>query len=67
MDAALRVLPRGFVANVGQWETVEKVFAVAPGADPGRIVVRLGGVEAVRVSEEGALVVGTGYGEVEFS
>ncbi|MCX7894635.1 MAG: hypothetical protein N2447_01600, partial [Thermoanaerobaculum sp.] len=44
-----------------------KGFEVAPGADPGRIVVKLEGAQAVRGSEAGALGGGTGDGGGEVS
>lgn len=48
-------------------KTVEKIFALQPGADPGKIWVALSGVKVLRVNGSGELVVTTGYGEVVFS
>jgi len=46
---------------------VEKLFTVAPGADPSRIRMRVAGVRSLRVNEAGALVASTGLGEVTFT
>lgn len=47
--------------------TVEKVFEVKPFADPSVIRVVLQDAEALRLNEDGELVVSTGYGDVVFS
>jgi uncharacterized OB-fold protein len=47
--------------------SVEKLFYVRAGANPGRIRLRLSGGESFRVDEEGGLEVGTALGEVKFS
>ncbi len=46
---------------------VEKIFTVAPGADPGRIEVGLDGALALRLDIRGALVAETGNGPVHFA
>ena len=48
-------------------KTVEKLFYVKAGTDPGSIRVRLSGGESLRVNEEGALEVKTALGDVKFS
>lgn len=47
--------------------TVEKVFTIAPGADPSRIRIRVGGARSLRVDDCGALEIGTGLGPVVLS
>ena len=46
---------------------VEKLFHVAPGADARQIQVQLHGATGVRLADDGALVVGTGNGEVAYT
>src|SRR5215471_12619444 len=46
---------------------VEKRFTVKPGGEPSRIRMCLAGARRLRVDESGALVVGTGPGEVTFT
>ena len=46
---------------------VEKLFTVAPGADPSRIRMRVAGARSLRVHEAGALVASTDLGEVTFT
>jgi ribosomal protein L5 len=46
---------------------VEKLFHVAPGADPRQIRVRLEGAEGMKVTEAGELAVDTALGAVRFS
>lgn len=48
-------------------KNVEKLFTVEPGGDPSRIRMRIAGAGRLRVNETGALVVGTGLGEVTFT
>jgi hypothetical protein len=48
-------------------KTVEKLFYVRPGADLGKVRVELRGAEQVRLSQEGALVIETGLGELVLS
>jgi hypothetical protein len=48
-------------------KTVEKLFHVAPGADLGKVQVEMRGVQGLRLTEEGRIVVETGLGEVAFS
>lgn len=47
--------------------TVEKIFTLAPGADPRRIAVRLDGVRDIERAADGSLRVETGGGDVRFS
>lgn len=47
--------------------SVEKVFVVDPGADPGAIRLRVEGVDGLGVDNEGRLVLATGLGPVTFS
>ena len=47
--------------------SVEKVFTVAPGADPGQIIVELEGAEGIEVAADGSLRVLTEMGPVRFS
>lgn len=47
--------------------TVEKIFTLAPGADPRRIAVRLDGVRDIAHDADGSLRVATGGGNVRFS
>ena len=46
---------------------VEKIFVVAPGAEPARIRVGLEGVDAMRVLEDGRLELDTPLGQITFS
>lgn len=46
---------------------VEKIFTVAPGADPARIALRLGGVESLSITPAGELEALTLLGPVRFS
>src|SRR6266508_601944 len=46
---------------------VEKVFTVEPGGEPSRIRMSVKGGQSLRVNEEGALIVGTGLGDVTFT
>lgn len=48
-------------------DNVEKLFTVAPGANMSRIRMRMTGAQSLRVNEAGALVAGTGLGEVTFT
>ena len=45
----------------------EKLFHVAPGADPERIRVGLRGAEGVHVATDGRLIVATGNGEIAYT
>jgi hypothetical protein len=45
-------------------KSVEKLFTVESRADPSQIRMSLGGVRSLRIDEAGALVMGTGVGEV---
>ena len=46
---------------------VEKLFHVAPGANPGRIQVQLQGAKALRLGELGQLIASTGHGDVAYT
>ena len=46
---------------------VEKLFHVAPGANPGRIQVQLQGAKALRLGEQGQLIASTGHGDVAYT
>ncbi len=48
-------------------KNVEKFFTVEPGGDPSRIRMSVEGARSLRVNKAGALVVGTGPGEVTFT
>ena len=48
-------------------KNVEKLFTVAAGADASRILMRVAGALSLRVNEAGALVAGTGLGELTFT
>ncbi|MDD5679593.1 MAG: SBBP repeat-containing protein, partial [Kiritimatiellae bacterium] len=48
-------------------DNVEKIFTVAPGADPARIALRLAGAEGVRITPEGELEARTALGPVRFT
>jgi len=48
-------------------KNVEKLFTVDPGGDPSRIRMSVEGARSLRINEAGALVVGTGLGEVTFT
>ena len=47
--------------------SVEKLFTVAPGADPGAIRMGVRGAQSLRIGSDGSLVAATGIGEVSFS
>jgi hypothetical protein len=48
-------------------KNVEKLFRVEPSADPSQIRMSVAGARSLRVNEAGALVVGTGLGEIKFT
>jgi hypothetical protein len=48
-------------------KTVEKLFYLRPGADLGKVRVELRGAKAMRLSQEGELVIETGLGELVLS
>ncbi|MFA5343635.1 MAG: FG-GAP-like repeat-containing protein [Kiritimatiellia bacterium] len=48
-------------------DNVEKIFTVAPGADPARIALRLTGVEGVSITSAGELEARTVLGPVRFT
>lgn len=48
-------------------DNVEKIFAVAPGADPQRIGVKVGGAQALSIADDGSLQVTTGNGLIAFT
>ncbi|HEX9148110.1 MAG TPA: SBBP repeat-containing protein [Thermoanaerobaculia bacterium] len=47
--------------------SVEKIFTVEPGGDPSKIRMAVRGARSLTVKESGALVLGTGLGEVTFT
>ena len=47
--------------------TIEKIFKLAPGADPTNIRMKLRGLNSLSLSQEGALVVQTIKGPVRYS
>lgn len=47
--------------------SVEKVYTLAPGADPARIRMRVSGARALRPDPDGRLVAATGLGPVTFA
>ncbi len=55
------------VALVAHGSTVETFFTLAPGADAGRIAVRVGGAKSLALAADGAIVASTGIGPVSFS
>jgi hypothetical protein len=62
-----RVFPGVEVALRATGRNVEKIFTVAPGSDPARIRVRIGGASAVAISDDGTLVATTGNGPVTYT
>jgi hypothetical protein len=48
-------------------KNVEKLFTVEPGGDPSRIRMSVEGAWSLRVNEAGALVAGTGLGDMTFT
>ncbi|MCX6991792.1 MAG: PQQ-binding-like beta-propeller repeat protein [Kiritimatiellaeota bacterium] len=48
-------------------DNVEKIFTVAPGADPARIALRLAGAESVSITPSGELEARTALGPVRFT
>ncbi len=46
---------------------IEKIFTIAPGADPGKIQMHLSGVDKLNVNEHGELVAGTALGDIRFT
>lgn len=48
-------------------DNIEKVFTVAPGADPNGIRVRVGGATRLALGPDGSMIVGTGLGDVTFT
>ncbi|MCG2660273.1 MAG: PQQ-binding-like beta-propeller repeat protein [Kiritimatiellae bacterium] len=48
-------------------DNVEKIFTVAPGADPARIALRLAGTEGVSITPSGELEARTALGPVRFT
>jgi hypothetical protein len=47
-------------------DTLERIFTIAPGGDPGSIAVKLKGVEGVKVNDAGELEIVTKQGPVKF-
>ena len=48
-------------------KTVEKLFYIKPGADPSKIVVKVGGAKGLRLSKDGEIIIQTGLGELKLS
>ncbi|WP_082485838.1 MULTISPECIES: IPTL-CTERM sorting domain-containing protein [unclassified Acidovorax] len=56
------------VSLAARGSNVEKLFTVAPGADPGSISLSIEGTTAgLRLAPDGALMAATGHGEVAFT
>lgn len=47
-------------------DTLERIFTIAPGGDPGSIAVTLKGVEGIKVNDAGELEIATKQGPVKF-
>lgn len=61
------VFPGVRVALRAHGRTVEKIYTLAPGADPARIRMSLDGASALSLEPDGGLRVATGNGQVRFS
>jgi len=48
-------------------DNLAKIFTIAPGSDPGAIMIKLKGVEGVKVGDAGALEIRTRQGSADFS
>jgi len=48
-------------------KTVEKLFYIKPGADPSKIVVQVDGVEGLKLSKDGEIIIQTGLGDLKLS
>ena len=48
-------------------KTVERFFYVKPGADPSKIQVQLNGVEGLKLSKDGEIIIKTGLGDLKLS
>ncbi len=46
---------------------IEKLFHVAPGADPARIGIALRGAQSLRIGEQGELIAATGNGDIAYT
>ena len=55
------------VALAARGNNMEKLFTVAPGAEPRRIAIRLDGAERLELDGNGALIAHTGNGPVSFT
>lgn len=55
------------VSLAAHGSNVEKLFTVAPGADPGCIRLSVHGAEGLRLASDGALIAATGHGDVAFT
>lgn len=55
------------VSLAAHGSNVEKLFTVAPGADPDRIRMSVEGAARLRLAPNGALVAATGHGDVAFT
>jgi hypothetical protein len=52
---------------IAHGRSVEKIFTVQPGADPGRIALSMAGGDGLKVSGDRSLLVSTDHGDVRFS
>lgn len=55
------------VSLAAHGSNVEKLFTVAPGADPDHIRLSIDGTDGLRLAPDGALIAGTGHGDVAFT
>ena len=55
------------VSLAARGSNVEKLFTVAPGADPARILLTIDGTDRLRLAPDGALIAATGQGDVAFT
>ncbi len=55
------------VSLAARGSNVEKLFTVAPGADPDRIQLSIDGAVGLRLDAGGALIAATGHGDVAFT
>ncbi len=46
---------------------IEKLFHLAPGADPARIGIALQGAQSLRIGEQGQLIAATGNGDIAYT
>ena len=55
------------VSLAARGSNVEKLFTVAPGADPAHILLTIDGTDRLRLAPDGALIAATGQGDVAFT